>query len=669
MKAETSGAVKMESIPPELRTRPAWVVYRLEVRDGMQTKVPFNARTGRKASSTDLTSWSTFEAAHAAAERGGYDGVGYVLSSGDPFAGVDLDGCLNPETGEVAGWAQKIVDRLGGYTEVSPSGTGLHVIVRGKAPNKRRGPIEAYSSERYLTVTGDAIGDPPGTIPDGQNALDALAARYLMPRDEPRTNGSTNGHAPHLTDDEIMDLCRKAKNAAKFEGLFDRGDTSPYGGDDSRADQALASLLAFYTDDPGQIDRLFRRSALNREKWERRQDYRARTIRRALDGSTEKYRVPKDGDPGVTATRTFKGRYTVTPIRFAHREAPKPREYVITDLVPKGHTTTVFGDGGSAKSILAMSAGVALAGGAEAWLGRKAASAPVLYVDFELDADEQHRRAYQVARGVRREKPPEDLLYVSGVGRPAGEVLAGCLRVCEEEDVGLVIVDSLGIALQGDAGSAADVIEFHGKFLDPFRAAGVTLLVVDHQGKTQVGERYQSKRAYGSVYKENLSRSVLQVEPAERADGLLVAKIRQTKHNFGPKAEPFGVRLRFTEGEITVLGEDLDASDLAEEQTLNATDRALLILEDGPKCSHEIAEATGMPLGTVKNAISRLRRRGRVEDTGIIDPQTRSRQVRRCNGVTHPYRYDYGVTPESEASTKCVHGRVKAACDVCGEGA
>jgi hypothetical protein len=112
---------------------------------------------------------------------------------------------------------------------------------------------------------------------------------------------------------------------------------------------------------------------------------------------------------------------------------------------------------------------------------------------FELDADEQRRRAYQVARGVHLEKPPRDLLYVSGLGRPVGEVLAGCREVCAAEGVGLLIVDSLGIALQGDAESARDVIRFHHEYLDPFRAEGVTLLVVDHQGKTQAGERYQNK--------------------------------------------------------------------------------------------------------------------------------------------------------------------------------
>jgi hypothetical protein len=213
---------------------------------------------------------------------------------------------------------------------------------------------------------------------------------------------------------------------------------------------------------------------------------------------------------GVTVSQSPKrGLAPVTPLRFAEMPPPGLREYLVENLVPKKHTTTIYGDGGSAKSTLAMRLATAVAGGAERWIGRKVQNYPVLYGDFELDSDKQRRRAYQVARGVYLDKPPRDLLYVSGLGRPAGEVLRGCLEVCVREGVGLFILDSLGIALEGAAGDSRDVIGFHHEYLDPFRAAGVTLVVIDHQGKAQVGERYQSKRTFGSVYKENLARSVL----------------------------------------------------------------------------------------------------------------------------------------------------------------
>jgi putative DNA primase/helicase len=139
----------LENIPEELRQRPQWVVHK--------DKVPYIAGGVGRASSTDSLTWRTFQEAVQALDNGRYDGIGFVFSSGDPFAGIDLDNCRDPETGELEEWAEKLVKDFGGYTEASPSGTGVHIIVRGKAPNKKRGRVEAYSSERFFTVTGEAL--------------------------------------------------------------------------------------------------------------------------------------------------------------------------------------------------------------------------------------------------------------------------------------------------------------------------------------------------------------------------------------------------------------------------------------------------------------------------------------------------------------------------------
>jgi putative DNA primase/helicase len=149
----------VENIPAQLTERPQWVCWRLEERDSKPTKVPYIPGTLRGASSTDLLTWRTFSEALAAYEAGEqpYDGIGFVFCSGDPFAGIDLDDCRNPETGEVAPWAQKIIDATeDGYVEASPSGTGIHVIVEGRVRDggMRKGPIEMYSRERFFTITG-----------------------------------------------------------------------------------------------------------------------------------------------------------------------------------------------------------------------------------------------------------------------------------------------------------------------------------------------------------------------------------------------------------------------------------------------------------------------------------------------------------------------------------
>ena len=149
--------VNLDCLPEELRQRRQWVVWKLEERDGKPTKVPYIAGGSGNASSTDSLTWRSFEEAVQALETGRYSGIGFVFSSGDPFAGVDLDDCRDPETGELEEWAAKIVEAFGSYAEVSQSGTGVHIIVMGKAPNKKRGRVEAYSSERYFTMTGRVL--------------------------------------------------------------------------------------------------------------------------------------------------------------------------------------------------------------------------------------------------------------------------------------------------------------------------------------------------------------------------------------------------------------------------------------------------------------------------------------------------------------------------------
>ena len=130
MITETTGVIApiIENIPKGLTERRQWVLWRLEMRDDKPTKVPYTP-AGYLASVTDLMSWSTFEAAIAAFEGRGYDGIGFVFSSGDPYGGIDLDKCRNPQTGELASWSSPIVDELASYAEVSASGTGVMTAV------------------------------------------------------------------------------------------------------------------------------------------------------------------------------------------------------------------------------------------------------------------------------------------------------------------------------------------------------------------------------------------------------------------------------------------------------------------------------------------------------------------------------------------------------------
>lgn len=261
------------------------------------------------------------------------------------------------------------------------------------------------------------------------------------------------------------------------------------------------------------------------------------------------------------------------------------------------------------------------------WLGWAVeVGGAVLYLDFELDAAEQRRRVMQLARGVGLKRVPDTFRYMSALGYSLREAFEAALAECTEYGVKLLILDSLGPALEGDAEAARDVIGFFHKVLEPFRVAGVTVLVIDHQSHLRSGQRYQDKSAFGSVFKTNLARSVIQVEPTSHEAGALTVKLRQKKHNFGPLATPFGAKLEFAEEQVTLQAEELDAADLAEEGTLNAAKRIKLALKDGPANAAELAEDTGIQIKTVRNTLSKLRSSGEVEGTG--EREGRSERVR-----------------------------------------
>ena len=278
-----------------------WLCWRIEERDGRPTKVPYSPLTGERASTTNPESWASYSEAVEAYREHGYAGIGVVFSEDDPFCGVDLDGCLNPETGEIEGWAQEIIEELDSYTEVSPSGSGIHVLVRGELQpgRNRKGRIEMYDRGRYFTVTGRHLAGTPHSIESRQEQLTSLARRVFGELE------GVNGHktptpefVSDLSDEEIIKKASAAENSEKFLRMWG-GDTSGYEHDDndghSEADLALCAMLAFWTGpDPDRIARLFRQSGLYRKKWERA-DYRERTIARALDGRTEFY------EPGQTA--------------------------------------------------------------------------------------------------------------------------------------------------------------------------------------------------------------------------------------------------------------------------------------------------------------------------------------------------------------------------------
>jgi putative DNA primase/helicase len=148
-------SVDADGVHEELKSFDHWVVWKAVPRpDGKLDKVPYDAKTGGHASTTDSRTWSAFDDAIVVYKAGGYDGMGFVFSSADPFTGIDLDGVREPETGALEDWARTAVGRFDGYAEVSPSGEGVHIYVKGRVTSRKNSTIEVYSVARFFTVTG-----------------------------------------------------------------------------------------------------------------------------------------------------------------------------------------------------------------------------------------------------------------------------------------------------------------------------------------------------------------------------------------------------------------------------------------------------------------------------------------------------------------------------------
>jgi primase-polymerase (primpol)-like protein len=258
------------------------------------TKVPYMATRPTVRASVDApATWGRFSDAVAAMYAGSATGLGVVLGGG--LVGVDLDHVRAERTGLVDDAAMAIVRALDSYAEVSPSGTGVHVLALGSLPpgGRRRGSLEMYDGGRFFTVTGRHIVGTPGAIEPRTEALAAVHARHFGgPAKRPAPIFSPTPPSPctsatrYVTDAALVARAHAARNGGKFAALW-RGDTSRYPSH-SEADLALCSLLAFWTrGDAGRIDGLFRASGLMRLKWDAPrsgQTYGAATIASALSG-------------------------------------------------------------------------------------------------------------------------------------------------------------------------------------------------------------------------------------------------------------------------------------------------------------------------------------------------------------------------------------------------
>lgn len=267
-----------ERIPPEMKRYRQWLVWRYEDRGATKpTKVPYCAVSGKLADVTKATTWCGYEEAVLAATAPGtsYDGIGFVLTKEDPYTIIDLD---QPKKESDLERQMQVFTEMNSYAERSPSGTGLHIIVKGYTPEgRRRSSIEMYSNVRFMTMTGDVYHDRPiearqEIVTELYNAMGANAGVLYTDHDAPAT----------MLDNEVIEKALAANNGVKFRALLE-GRWPDYYQSQSEADFAFIDILAFYTQNKDQLFRLFWASPLGQRDKAKRVNYVQSMILRSFD--------------------------------------------------------------------------------------------------------------------------------------------------------------------------------------------------------------------------------------------------------------------------------------------------------------------------------------------------------------------------------------------------
>lgn len=289
---------------PEVLRSARWVSWKSLPADkpgAKPRKVPVDPKTGQNASTTNPDEWGTLEDAISRTKQDKLAGIGLIFYKGSGLVGIDLDKCRHPITGDLSSDARIIVERLNSYTEVSPSCTGVHIIIDGELPagGRRKDWIEMYDTGRFFTFTGQHVSGTPQTVDLRQAELAELHADVFGKgnRKKKRPTPPKSEAIPSLSDDQIFQRGLSGKRGRILAKLWGGRWEGEYQSQ-SDADFAFCMMLLEAGADGAAVDRLFRESDLMREKWDEARGeatYGELTIKAALqkhsDGSL-------DGDGG-----------------------------------------------------------------------------------------------------------------------------------------------------------------------------------------------------------------------------------------------------------------------------------------------------------------------------------------------------------------------------------
>lgn len=366
------------NIPADLRGRPQWCIAGVN-------KAPRIAIDGMpNASSTDPTTWRTFDEAYCLAALHGLH-IGYMLSPDDPVACIDLD-VKDDTPQEHIDRFHKIITSADSYTERSRSGKGFHVWIKGKVgQGKRRDGVEVYSQERFIICTGDIVVDKP--VAERRELLETLVAEM---------GHSSQPEAALYALGDDSEAAYVARQAMDEEGCFLDNEFGRLAAGDwqgryqsaSEADLALVKLLARHSDLDGSVWVAFQMFPLGRRvKDDRmksgRSDYRRRTLtlaRQHLANDAEQ--VAQGRAIAESMLQPIANPRHFRLLSDSDLARLPPQSWLVKGIIPNASVGTIFGQSGTFKSFLALDLMAHIANG-QHWFGRRASAAPAVYVPFE----------------------------------------------------------------------------------------------------------------------------------------------------------------------------------------------------------------------------------------------------------------------------------------------
>lgn len=467
---------EFENIPQELKTLNRWVTWRAESDSPTEKpkKIPYDPNLpNSRASSTDPSTWGSFEQAEAAYHDGDRTGIGFVLNN-DGIVGVDVDNCDTPEKVQQA---VALLDSLNAtYVEYSPSGQGLRAF--GYAPPLKRGAkgkidgmdVEVYSTGRYLTLTGKTV---KSTGIGALQYFDELAAAL-----------SPNSNVNQETG-EVQVLSAHDKHAELIRRVLD-GDVYH----DSLRDLA-ASFIANGMNGGAAVSQLRALMSASRAEKDGRWESRYKDIPRLVMSAQEKFSPLQ-----VELKQTAEGveidlfeRLGVVRGDEVNGDIPPPDE-LVQDVITKGSSSVFYGDSNSGKTFLAIDMCCAIALGRD-WMGKKTEQNIALYLATESANSVLTRiNAYQKFHQVKLEN-----LYVVTVPlnffRSDDDIVkvVELIKRIEEErgmKVAITVSDTLArIASGANENSGTDMSPVMERFDYLARLTGTHSLAIHHSGKDQ----------------------------------------------------------------------------------------------------------------------------------------------------------------------------------------